>query len=416
MTIYIGENDHRHGRSLHSALIDFLRSEGASSATVLRGLAGFGAHSRIHTASVADLSADLPIRLEWIDELETVERLLPAVQRMVDHGLITLEKVEVVQYAAGRQSDPLGQPVRAIMRTGVTTVGPETPVTDLVALLVQRGYRSLPVVDGERRLVGIITDGDLMRRGGLLVRLGLQDVLSPEQLQAQMAVQQSQPQTAADIMTRTVYTVREDESVRQAAAVMAKRVIKRIPVVDEQNRLLGLISRVDVLRTIEYNQQHPIDDQAAPRSGQSVTELMHTDAPTLSGDAKLEEIVRALESSSQRRVIVVDSRRHVQGIITDGDLLRRSRHAHDPGLVRRLRSLVTGSHEPNVTLPYAETAAQLMSTPVFTIRADTPLEDALRMMLRHQIKRLPVVNEHGELVGLLGRNSLLNGLLQPGEA
>jgi CBS domain-containing protein len=73
---------------------------------------------------------------------------------------------------------------------------------------------------------------------------------------------------------------------------------------------------------------------------------------------------------------------------------------------------MTRHREPSVTLPYAgETAGQLMTAPVITIRAETPLNEALRLMLRHQIKRLPVVDAEGHLLGLLGRNSLLNGLL-----
>jgi CBS domain-containing protein len=119
-----------------------------------------------------------------------------------------------------------------------------------------------------------------------------------------------------------------------------------------------------------------------------------------------------LESSYQRRVVVVDDQRRVLGIITDGDLLRRSRYAQDPGLLRRLRNLVTRHKEPMVTLPYAgETAGQLMTLPVITLKQDTSLNEVLSLMLRYQIKRLPVVDDEGRLQGLLGRNSLLNGLL-----
>ena len=111
-------------------------------------------------------------------------------------------------------------------------------------------------------------------------------------------------------------------------------------------------------------------------------------------------------------LVVVDGERRVLGIITDGDLLRRSRYAQDPGLLRRLHNLVTRQKEQMVTLPYAgETAGQLMTLPVITIKLDTPISEALSLMLRHQIKRLPVVDDEGRLQGLLGRNSLLNGLL-----
>jgi PII-like signaling protein len=137
--VYIGEDDHYRGKPLYMALLEMLRREGASGATATRCMAGFGAHSRMRTSSIVDLSAQLPIKVEWIDNLEEIERMLPVVRTMVDDGLITSEIVEVIQYAPGRHRDPLEQPVRAIMRSGVTTVAPGTPVADLVSLLVQRG-------------------------------------------------------------------------------------------------------------------------------------------------------------------------------------------------------------------------------------------------------------------------------------
>jgi PII-like signaling protein len=155
VTIYIGESDHYQGKSLYMALLQLLKREGASGATVVRGLAGFGARSRIHTATILDLSTDLPIRVEWVDQTEVVERLLLQVRQMVDDGLITVEEVDVVQYAPGRQPDPLDQLVQDIMRTEVVTVVPNTSVAAIVTLLLQRGYRSLPVVDGNGRPQGI---------------------------------------------------------------------------------------------------------------------------------------------------------------------------------------------------------------------------------------------------------------------
>lgn len=412
VTIYAGEDDHYRGKPLYLALLEMLRREGASGATATRGLAGFGAHSRMRTTSLTDLSAALPVIVEWVDEVEEIERILPVVRTMVDDGMITREEIQVVQYAPGRAVEPLEQPIRAIMRSGVTTVTADTPVADLVALLMQRGYRSLPVVDKRRKLLGIITDGDLMRRAGLLTRLGLQDKLTPEQMQTQLAALQDGPQVAQAIMTSPVITVRPEDKVRQAAGLMAQHNLKRLPVVDSDGRLVGLVSRVDVLRTMEYHQQNEEAEAVAPRQGASVPELMNVDVPTVRPDARLEEIVRALESSYQRRVVVVNPDRQVLGIITDGDLLRRSRYAQDPGLLRRLHNLVTRQKEQTVTLPYAgETAGQLMTLPVITIKLDTSISEALSLMLRYQIKRLPVVDADGRLKGLLGRNSLLNGLL-----
>ena len=97
--MYFCERDRYHHQPLWSAFLDVLRREGAAGATVLRGLGGYGAHSRIHAASIVDLSADLPLVLEWVDTEECVAALLPSLAAMLDGGLITTDPVEIVRYS-----------------------------------------------------------------------------------------------------------------------------------------------------------------------------------------------------------------------------------------------------------------------------------------------------------------------------
>jgi PII-like signaling protein len=98
--IYFGERDHYHGKPLWSALLEFLRREGAAGATVTRGVAGFGAHSRIHASSLVDLSSELPLVLEWADTDERVVRLLPGLTALLEGcgGLVTTDPVEIRRY------------------------------------------------------------------------------------------------------------------------------------------------------------------------------------------------------------------------------------------------------------------------------------------------------------------------------
>ena len=98
LRIFIGESDHWHGKPLYQALVEEARKRGLAGATVVRGIEGFGAHSRIHTARLLDLSSDLPIVIEIADEDEKIEAFLPVVHEMVMEGLATLEKVNVVIY------------------------------------------------------------------------------------------------------------------------------------------------------------------------------------------------------------------------------------------------------------------------------------------------------------------------------
>lgn len=102
--IFCGESD-RYGQSpLARALLERLRAEGFAGATVIHGVAGFGASSIIHTAGLIELSADLPVLIEVVDDDAHVERLLAILDEMITGGaLVTLERVRVVRYAAGRR-------------------------------------------------------------------------------------------------------------------------------------------------------------------------------------------------------------------------------------------------------------------------------------------------------------------------
>jgi PII-like signaling protein len=98
LRIFIGDSDRWQGKPLYEAIILKAREMGIAGATMLRGMMGFGANSRIHTAKILRLSEDLPIIVEIVDNAEKIERLLPVIDEMVQEGLVTLEKVHVIQY------------------------------------------------------------------------------------------------------------------------------------------------------------------------------------------------------------------------------------------------------------------------------------------------------------------------------
>lgn len=100
--IFIGENDRWHGKPLYEAIVASAREAGLAGATVLRGLMGYGAKSRIHTAKVLRLSEDLPIVVEIVDRPDRIAAFLPALEEMVADGLVTLERAQVITYRAGK--------------------------------------------------------------------------------------------------------------------------------------------------------------------------------------------------------------------------------------------------------------------------------------------------------------------------
>jgi hypothetical protein len=101
LRIFIGESDKHDGLSLFEWIVRKAREEGLAGATVLRGLEGFGAHSRLHTAKILRLSSDLPIVVEIVDTAEKIEAFLPLVDAVIGEGLATVEKVEVRFYRSG---------------------------------------------------------------------------------------------------------------------------------------------------------------------------------------------------------------------------------------------------------------------------------------------------------------------------
>ena len=103
--IFIGESDRHQHQPLSTALLQRLRKEGFAGATVLHGVAGFGAHSVIHTSQILRLSEDLPVIVEVVDTEEQMERLVPILDELVPEGLVTLEKVRVLRYVAGSRSE-----------------------------------------------------------------------------------------------------------------------------------------------------------------------------------------------------------------------------------------------------------------------------------------------------------------------
>jgi hypothetical protein len=98
MRIFIGESDQWERRPLFMALLELFRSKGLAGATVLKGVAGFGPDSIIHTASLLRLSADLPLIIEIVDTEEHLQAIVPEIDRRMSGGLVTMEKVRVIRY------------------------------------------------------------------------------------------------------------------------------------------------------------------------------------------------------------------------------------------------------------------------------------------------------------------------------
>ncbi len=104
LRIFVGESDRYKGRPLFEVIVERARARGLAGATVFRGVMGYGGHSRIHTARVLRLSEDLPVMIEIVDKEEKIDAFLPELDELIQEGLVTLERVEVVWYRRGEKA------------------------------------------------------------------------------------------------------------------------------------------------------------------------------------------------------------------------------------------------------------------------------------------------------------------------
>jgi CBS-domain-containing membrane protein/PII-like signaling protein len=415
--IYVDEGQtHRH-QPLPMAILGFLRREGAAGATVFRGTEGFGGSGEIHTARLVDINQRLPLVIEWIDTPEQVERLLPRVKEMIRHGFITVDDTEVALFCPYPVRD-LATALRAVdvMSRQVVSVTPDASVRQVVELLVGKNYRAIPVLK-QGMPVGIITNTDLLKRAGLTVRIDLLPALDTPELHAELEKLAKGGKTAESVMSPGPVTVNEAMPLAQVAEIMAYRHLKRLPVVDDHGTMVGMISRLDLLRTAARSFEEPQAEQR--ESGLAVdapvAKSMRHEVPTVFLDTPLPEVLQAVVSTRLNRCIVVDRERRVVGKVTDAEVLERVTPTLRPSALRSLIHRLPFAHpkpdesraEKHAT---ARVAADLM-VETAVAREDTPLREAIASMLAGEHKIIAVVDSEKRLVGCLDRADILRGLL-----
>lgn len=414
--IYVGERDAVRGRPLHLALLELLRRERARGATVLRGIEGFGADGAIQVSHLVDVSARLPIVVEWIDTAEQVERLAPQVRALVGHGLITVDDVDLLLFEPPPLRDlPPTRTVADVMTGEVARVAPATPLREVVETALGKVYRAVPVVE-DGRPVGIVTSGDLVRRGGLPVRLDLLPALDRPEVRAILDRLASAGRTARDVMTPAPVVVGASTPLPVAAEEMVRRRLKRLPVVDAGGRLVGMVSRLDLLRTVAGGPgaKAPVPRELGLAADAPLARWVRRDVPTVHPDTPLAQVLQAVMATRLNRALVVDDARQVVGLVTDAELLERVTPGVRPGALRALMQRLPFGHR-DAEAPGAHargrTAADLMRTGVATVREEATLADAVAAMLDGGQKVVAVLDGEGRLAGIVDRADLLHGLV-----
>ncbi|MBF6567808.1 MAG: DUF190 domain-containing protein [Candidatus Binataceae bacterium] len=422
LTVFFGETDQYRHQALYMAIVEMLRREGCSGVTVTRGIAGFGASSLIHTAAILRLSMDMPVIVTVVDRSERIERILAPLREMAPNALIVTQEIEVIQSGAPFKEGLPDVKISEVMRREVTAVHPGSPLSQLVELLLDKDFTAVPVIDDDGRLVGMASDHDLLTRGGMKIGLSLKKATDLEFVRDLQESLDNSERQVSEVMTTEVVTVTPDTGLGTAARLMVERQLKRLPVVDANGKLVGIMGRLDILNTIaavHLPEWHPearsFDAQA------TVGDVMSHEVPVVHEAATLEQIFALLISSAHKRVVVVDDKRHVAGIIADSDLISRVSRESWPGVMEILVSKVPlgsigGEARKHIQRIRARSAKELMTRDVITVREEMPVASALALSAEKHVKRMPVVSAAGRLVGIVGRPEMMRALLSRTEA
>lgn len=148
--------------------------------------------------------------------------------------------------------------VHDVMTRDVVTVGEETRYQEITRLLADRGVSAVPVVDGARRVLGVVSEADLLHK----VEFGSSDAVKPlwQRPSRRAARVKSVADTASQLMTSPAFTIGPDADLAQAAKLMHEHNVKRLPVVDPSGRLVGVVSRTDLLRVYLRSDSQIRDD------------------------------------------------------------------------------------------------------------------------------------------------------------
>lgn len=332
---------------------------------------------------------------------------------MLTAGLVTVNETDIYFHSAAFRGGLPDVQVGDVMSTAPEAVTPETPIAEVMERLVARDYTALPVVDVARCVVGIISDTDMLNAGLTRLSISLHKVAGPDLMREYLARLHTEGGTVRDAMSAPALTVTPTTPLREAAHLMHVRRLKRLPVVDAEGRLVGILGRLDVLQSIAtgYTRRTTPHTLHLPPQHRTVGAVMQRSVPTVAETAPLADVVGQLLASEVKRVVVVDAAGRPVGIITDTDLVARVDAAERPGMVTMLRSRWSEEAQRRVQRAYGQRAADIMTSPAITVQETNSVIAALSLTVERHVKRLPVVDADGRLVGMVSRPALFGAAL-----
>jgi CBS domain-containing protein len=412
--IFTNEEARSGHQPVADAVVDYIKGlKIAARCSVFRGIAGCYENGEVATGRLEILSYNLPIRIYILLPAAAVDRVLAGLDGLVTDGIIALHDLTVTSHKAATTFFPRQLTVGDVMTPQPQAITVDNPLIDAARLLLSSIYTGLPVVDQRQRPIGIITQGDLLSRGGLPLRLGLLAESEHEVLDAITGSLASK--RVAEVMTAPAVTIGADRQLGEAVDLMLAKRLKRLPVTGPEGTLVGMLSRLDIFQTV----MREAPDWRAFQAQQislgnlrTVADITRRDTLTVRPDIPIDQVIRLIDSNDLQRVAVVDDDGTLLGLIADEDLLRYFKPGREGlgYLFSRFARIFQGEppadHDIQRRIASA-TAGEVMHTDPPTAREAMLIEDAIRLMTKQRLKRLPVVDDSNRFTGMISRDSLL---------
>ncbi len=403
---------------LHDAIVRYVRDlKIAGRCTVTKGVAACYENGEIAAGSILALSFNMPIKIEIVIPAAECEQCLSDIDEMVEEGVVAVRDLTVRSVKTRWRLIPRRMRVRDAMTSSPRKVETSTPADEAARLLLSSIFTGLPVVDSGLRPVGVITQGDLIYRANLPLRPGLLAVHGRERVDAALAPLADV--IAESIMTTPPICIEEDAFLPEAVDRMLSRKVKRLPVVGKKGVLVGMLSRLDIFQII--TPRAPDWDAVKKRSvlirdPVFVSDVMTRETHAVDPGTSIEEVIRLIDSDDIQRVAVVESDGRLKGLISDRDLLAAF-SMHRAGIWEYFSSKIPftekgRSHTVLRDKLQEKTAAEVMETDLTTVSEQTPVDEAIALMVKKSLKRLPVIDSRGRFSGMISRDALLRACFQ----
>lgn len=419
--IFTSEEARYRKKPVADAIMQYIKElKTAARCIVTRGVAGCYESGELATGRIEILSFNMPIRIYILVPAAETDHVLDGLNGMVTDGIVALHDLNVLSHRTRNSFFPRQLLVRDVMTCNPESVTADTPLSDAARLLLSSIFTGLPVVDEQNRPIGVITQGDLIIKGGMPMRLGL--LAESDQNRLESVLNRLISRKAAEIMTTPAVMIAEDRPLTEAVELMLAKDVKRLPVVDESGGLTGMLSRLDIFCTVmreapDWNAFKAKQIEVAHLK--RVGDILRRDVHTVLPETALNEVIRFIDDTDIQRVAVVDVEGILLGLISDRDLLRYFKLEQE-GVWHLLAKIKHPFEQDACRLGdlqqcLSETnAGAVMTTELITAREEMLIEEAIALMIEKGLKRLPVVDDDGRFKGMISRDSLLrNGFGSP---